>query len=34
MIWVLIASMAVVGGIWVKTRRQRKAKAATYVGDN
>jgi hypothetical protein len=32
--WVLIVCMAVVGGIWVKTRRQRKAKAANYGGDN
>ena len=29
--WILILAMAVVGGYWVKTRRQRKAKA-TYVG--
>jgi len=34
MLWVFIASMAVVGGFWVKTRRQRKAKAATYVGND
>jgi len=30
-IWVLIIGMAAVGGYWVKTRRQRKAKANTYV---
>jgi len=34
MLWVLIASMAVVGGFWVKTRRQRKVKASPYVGNN
>ena len=28
---VLIISMAVIGGFWVKTRRQRKAKQTTYV---
>jgi uncharacterized protein YebE (UPF0316 family) len=32
-IWVMIAGMAIVGGFWVKTRRQRKVKAAPYVGD-
>ena len=32
-IWILIAGMAIVGGVWVKTRRQRKAKAAPYVGN-
>jgi hypothetical protein len=31
-IWVVILAMAVVGGYWVKTRRQRKGKAATYAG--
>ena len=30
-IWVVILAMAVVGGYWVKTRRQRKTKA-TYAG--
>ena len=32
-IWVVILAMAVVGGYWVKTRRQRKTKAATYAGN-
>jgi hypothetical protein len=32
-IWIVILAMALVGGYWVKTRRQRKAKAATYVGN-
>lgn len=32
-IWIVILAMAGVGGFWVKTRRQRKAKAATYVGN-
>jgi hypothetical protein len=32
--WILIGAMAVVGGIWVKTRRQRKAKAPGYAGGN
>ncbi len=32
--WVLIAFMAVVGGFWVKTRRQRKSKTPSYAGDN
>jgi hypothetical protein len=31
--WVLIAGMAIVGGFWVKTRRQRKAKTPSYAGD-
>ena len=31
-IWIMIIAMAAVGGYWVKTRRQRKAKAATYAG--
>ena len=31
--WVFIVCMGVVGGVWVKTRRQRKAKTATYVGN-
>jgi len=30
-IWVVILAMALVGGYWVKTRRQRKTKA-TYAG--
>jgi hypothetical protein len=30
-IWMVILAMAVVGGYWVKTRRQRKTKE-TYVG--
>lgn len=29
--WVLIVVMAAVGGFWVKTRRQRKAKDVPYV---
>jgi hypothetical protein len=29
-IWMVILAMAVVGGYWVKTRRQRKAKE-TYA---
>ena len=33
-IWILIGAMAVVGGIWVKTRRQRKSKAPSYAGGN
>ena len=32
--WILIGAMAVVGGIWVKTRRQRKSKASAYAGGN
>jgi hypothetical protein len=32
--WILIGAMAIVGGIWVKTRRQRKAKASGYAGGN
>ena len=32
-IWIVILAMAGVGGFWVKTRRQRKAKAGTYVGN-
>jgi hypothetical protein len=31
--WILIGAMAVVGGIWVKTRRQRKSKSI-YAGGN
>jgi hypothetical protein len=27
MIWIAAIAMAVVGGFWVKTRRQRKAKS-------
>lgn len=30
-LWVVIVAMAVVGGLWVKTRRERKAKANPYV---
>ena len=30
-IWMLIIAMAVVGGYWVKTRRQRKTTKATYA---
>jgi hypothetical protein len=33
-IWVVIGAMAVVGGLWVKTRRQRKAKDIPYVSAN
>ena len=33
-LWVLVGIMAVVGGFWVKTRRQRKAKALTYAGND
>jgi hypothetical protein len=29
--WILILAMAIVGGYWVKVRRQRKTKV-TYVG--
>ena len=32
--WILIGAMAVVGGVWVKTRRQRKSKAPGYAGGN
>jgi hypothetical protein len=32
-IWIVILAMAGVGGYWVKTRRQRKTKAATYAGN-
>jgi hypothetical protein len=32
-IWVVILAMALIGGYWVKTRRQRKTKAATYAGN-
>jgi hypothetical protein len=33
MLWIVAIAMAVVGGFWVKVRRQRKAKAANpYVG--
>ena len=32
-IWVVILAMGLVGGYWVKTRRQRKTKASTYVGN-
>ena len=31
-IWVVILAMALVGGYWVKVRRERKAKATTYAG--
>jgi hypothetical protein len=31
--WIVILAMVVVGGLWVKTRRQRKSKAATYAGN-
>jgi hypothetical protein len=34
MAWVLIVAMAVVAFIWIKTRRQRKAKASGYAGGN
>jgi hypothetical protein len=30
-IWIVILAMAMVGGFWVKVRRQRKTKAETYV---
>ena len=33
-LWVIIVLMGVVGGFWVKTRRQRKAKALTYAGND
>ncbi len=33
LMWVLIVCMAVVGGVCVKARRQRKAKTASYVGN-
>jgi hypothetical protein len=32
-IWVMIIAMAVVGGFWVKTRRQRKTKVPGYAGN-
>ena len=32
-IWMVILAMGLVGGYWVKTRRQRKTKASTYVGN-
>ena len=31
MIWLVTIGMAIVGGFWVKTRRQRKARENTYV---
>jgi hypothetical protein len=31
MIWLGTIALAVLGGFWVKTRRQRKAKENTYV---
>jgi LPXTG-motif cell wall-anchored protein len=31
-IWIVILGMALVGGFWVKARRQRKTKA-TYAGN-
>ena len=31
-IWLVILAMAGVGGYWVKTRRERKAKT-TYAGN-
>ena len=31
-IWMVILGMALVGGYWVKTRRQRKTKA-TYAAN-
>jgi hypothetical protein len=34
MLLVMAVLMAVVGGFWVKTRRQRKAKALTYAGND
>ena len=33
MIWIVAIAMAVVGGFWVKVRRERKGKAANYVGN-
>jgi hypothetical protein len=33
MIWIVAIGMAVVGGYWVKVRRQRKAKGTNYVGN-
>jgi hypothetical protein len=32
-LWVVIGAMALVGGLWVKTRRQRKSKAPTYAAN-
>jgi hypothetical protein len=29
MLWIIAVAMAVVGGFWVKVRRDRKAKTAT-----
>ena len=31
MVWMIALGMAVVGGFWVKTRRQRKSKENPYV---
>jgi hypothetical protein len=31
MIWIVATLMAVVGGFWVKTRRERKRAENTYV---
>jgi hypothetical protein len=31
MIWLVTIAMAVIGGFWVKFRRQRKAKENPYV---
>lgn len=32
-IWIVILAMALVGGYWVKARRQRKTKAAMYASN-
>ena len=32
-IWIVILAMALVGGYWVKTRRERKTKATSYGGN-
>jgi hypothetical protein len=32
-IWIVILAMALVGGYWVKTRRQRKTKATSYASN-
>ena len=29
MIWIVLVAMAAVGGVWVKVRRERKAKGST-----
>jgi hypothetical protein len=33
MLWIMAILMAVVGGFWVKVRRQRKARDVKYAGN-